>query len=95
MRLCEEGTPGAKRMALSYRVLASDGAHSRLEITLETGRTHQIRAQLAAIGCPVLGDDRYGDRQKNTAARCRTQQLLAKRLVIDGKAFESERELPL
>ena len=95
MRLCPEGTDGAKRMALSYRVLASDGAHSLLEITLETGRTHQIRAQLAAIGCPVLGDDKYGDRAKNKAARCRTQQLLAKTLVIDGKTFESQRELTL
>jgi 23S rRNA pseudouridine1911/1915/1917 synthase len=36
------------------------GALTRIEIELGSGRYHQIRAQLAAIGCPIAGDDRYG-----------------------------------
>lgn len=51
---------GARRCALAYRTVARRGGVSLLEIELHTGRYHQIRAQLAASGCPVLGDDRYG-----------------------------------
>jgi len=51
--------------------------------------------QMAAIGHPVLGDDKYGDRAFNRLRKQKTQQLLAKRLEIDGRAFESLRELEL
>ncbi|MPN26549.1 hypothetical protein SDC9_173974 [bioreactor metagenome] len=60
-----------------------------------TGRTHQIRVQMAAAGYPVLGDDKYGDRAFNKAQKRRTQALLAKRLELDGHVFESFRELEL
>lgn len=55
-------TPGAeaKPAALNYKVLRSTGNDSLLEVILETGRKHQIRAQLAAIGHPILGDRKYG-----------------------------------
>lgn len=43
-----------------YRVVASGNGLSKLELTLETGRRHQIRVQLAAAHCPVVGDERYG-----------------------------------
>ena len=52
--------PDAQFAALDYRVLASDGATSLLEIQLETGRTHQIRLQAGARGFPLLGDELYG-----------------------------------
>ncbi len=52
--------PGAKRAVLEYRVLARTGKFTLAEITLETGRYHQIRAQLAASGCPIVGDSLYG-----------------------------------
>lgn len=42
-----------------YRVLGTDRKRSLLELTLETGRRHQIRVQLAAAGCPIVGDKRY------------------------------------
>jgi len=45
-----------------YRVLGAGNKRSLLEITLETGRRHQIRVQLAAAGCPIVGDKRYGAR---------------------------------
>ncbi len=51
-----EGTPLAKEARLTYKV-REDGL---LEIVLDTGRYHQIRAQLAAIGCPIRGDQKYG-----------------------------------
>jgi len=95
VRLCREGDAGAQRCELEYRVLQSDGEASLLEIELFTGRTHQIRVQMAAIGHPVLGDDKYGDREFNKLRKKRTQQLLAKRLEIDGRVFESLRELGL
>lgn len=93
--LCSESDAGAQRCELSYRVLTSNAESSLLEIELYTGRTHQIRVQMAAIGCPVLGDDAYGDRALNKEQRVKTQRLLAKRLEIDGQIFESERELSL
>ena len=43
-----------------YRVMRSAGARALLELTIETGRKHQIRVQLASIGHPVVGDDKYG-----------------------------------
>jgi len=95
MRICEKDVPGAQRMALSYRVLENSGELAKLEITLETGRTHQIRAQMAAAGHPVLGDEKYGDFVMNKKYRVRRQQLLAKELEIEGRHFVSEKELDL
>ena len=51
---------GARECILHYRVLKRVSGMTLVEIVLETGRYHQIRAQLAACGCPVLGDGRYG-----------------------------------
>ena len=95
MRLCKKDAPGALRMELSIRVLAQKGGLSLCEITLFTGRTHQIRVQCAALGAPVLGDDKYGDREANKRYHARRQQLLAKRLTVLGKTFTSEKELTL
>ncbi len=55
-----ETTPGAKRAALSYRVLETLGDRSLVEIELETGRMHQIRVQFAARSWPIVGDRQYG-----------------------------------
>lgn len=48
------------RVELSYEVVKSNGKFSLLKIKLGTGRSHQIRAQLSAIGCPIVGDVKYG-----------------------------------
>ena len=53
-------TEGAKKAELEYSVLDVKGEFSLLEIKLFTGRSHQIRAQLKAIGCPIYGDQKYG-----------------------------------
>ena len=95
MRLVPEGTPGALKMELSYRIVEARGGLSKAEIQLVTGRTHQIRVQMAALGCPVLGDDKYGDREANKRYKQKRQLLLAKRLTVGGKTFTSTRELTI
>lgn len=55
----------SKRAELSYRLLASSDKYHLLEIDLKTGRHHQIRTQLAAIGCPIKGDLKYGFPRSN------------------------------
>ena len=57
--------PGAKTCQTNYRVLASSGGLSLVECELITGRTHQIRAQFAHAGHPLLGDGKYGKLNKN------------------------------
>lgn len=59
------GTKDAKRAVLSYKVIAQGERYNLLEINLETGRHHQIRCQLAAIGCPIKGDLKYGAKRSN------------------------------
>ena len=55
----------AKKAVLNYRVVIHGDRYTLLEINLETGRHHQIRAQLAHIGCPIKGDLKYGARRSN------------------------------
>lgn len=50
----------SQKAVLSYKVVGNDNGYYYLEIDLETGRHHQIRAQLAKIGCPIVGDVKYG-----------------------------------
>ena len=58
--------PDAKLASLDYRLLASSrGGYHLLEIELHTGRHHQIRCQLAHIGCPIKGDLKYGAPRSN------------------------------
>ena len=55
----------AKQAILSYKTLAKGDHYTLLEVNLETGRHHQIRCQLAAIGCPIKGDLKYGAKRSN------------------------------
>ena len=59
------GTQDAKRAVLTYKAIAQSDRYTLLEINLETGRHHQIRCQLAAIGCPIKGDLKYGAKRSN------------------------------
>ena len=79
--------PGAKHALTAYRTLATSDGLSLLECRLMTGRTHQIRAQFADAGHPLLGDTQYGDARLNARYGRNYQALYAHRLVF---AFETD-----
>lgn len=56
---------GAKKAVLDYKVIWKGDRYTLLSIVLHTGRHHQIRSQLAAIGCPIKGDLKYGSKRSN------------------------------
>jgi len=89
------GGRGARHARTHFRVIEALPADSLLEVRLETGRTHQIRAHLAAIGHPVVGDPRYGHGARYGLAR---QFLHSARLgfthPITGERLELESVLP-
>ena len=57
--------PGSKKAILKYRVAGYTDRYTLLEVNLLTGRHHQIRCQLAAMGCPIKGDLKYGAKRSN------------------------------
>ena len=59
---------GVREAVLEYRIVAAAGTNSLAEITLHTGRTHQIRVQFASRRHPLYGDGKYGSRQKGAIA---------------------------
>ena len=96
VRILDHQVPGARPIVTGYETLES-GPVSRLRVHLITGRTHQIRAHLAALGHPVLGDDLYGDRDYNRLRKCRSLRLCATSLTLstsgrlpdlDSRTFE-------
>ncbi len=62
--VAKEDDPDARECLLDYKVLKKSENQTLLEIQLHTGRYHQIRAQLAAISCPIVGDEKYGSKIK-------------------------------
>jgi len=91
---------GGKNIETRYRVLREKNGNSLLEVLLVTGRTHQIRAHLAHIGHPLLGDGKYGKNRAEKGRGYKYQALYAYKLVFDtvsgddllsyleGKSFE-------
>lgn len=71
---------GGKKIITGYEVLSSKSGLSLCEINLITGRTHQIRAHMAHIGCPLLGDGKYGINDLNRRYNVKTQALCAYKL---------------
>ena len=57
--------PNSKKAILNYRVIGSSDNYYLLEVDLKTGRHHQIRCQLAKMGCPIKGDLKYGAKRSN------------------------------
>ena len=75
--------PGGKTAITDYKVLETRGELSLVEIGLETGRTHQIRATMADLGCPLLGDGKYGRGDVNRRYGETRQALYAYKLTFD------------
>ena len=65
VKIYKKPVPNSKEIITEYKVLKSDGKKTLAEIKLHTGRTHQVRAHMAFIGCPLVGDSKYGRDKKN------------------------------
>lgn len=95
-------TSSNKTIITSYKVLKTKENLALVEVDLVTGRTHQIRAHMAYIGCPLLGDGKYGINKINREYNVRTQALYSYKLVfrfktdagilsyLDNKSFETD-----
>ena len=90
---------GGVTILTEYSVVQRADNLALVKINLHTGRTHQIRAHMAHIGCPVLGDNKYGDERLNGQYALSRQCLVAKKIefsrlsgklaYLNGRSFES------
>lgn len=102
VRVSERSMPGGKEIETRYKTLAVSGRLALLQVELITGRTHQIRAHLASIGCPILGDSKYGNNAANRELKLKYQALCAWQLTfpvltnpllqgVSGRSFQAEK----
>lgn len=73
----------AKPIETQYKVVKRQQGSSIIEVTLMTGRTHQIRAHMAYLGYPILGDDKYGSNDLNRKFKVKKMRLTASRLAFN------------
>lgn len=92
VRVLSREESGAQYALTRYRTLRAEGGITLAECLLETGRTHQIRAQFAAAGHPLLGDTQYGDRAVNEKSISRFQQLYAWKITFSFAEDAGEME---
>ena len=74
---------GAKKILTKYSVLKTNNNLTLCEVELLTGRTHQIRAHMSSIGCPILGDNKYGNKKLNQKYSLSKQCLYSYKLAFD------------
>lgn len=74
---------GAKKILTKYSVLETNNNLTLCEVELLTGRTHQIRAHMSSIGCPILGDNKYGNKKLNQKYTLSKQCLYSYKLAFD------------
>ncbi len=82
VKVYDQPQSGAEKIVTEYKVLEARGEFTKMEVTLHTGKTHQIRAHLAHVGHPIVGDMKYGNEQKNKELKINRQCLVAKELAF-------------
>lgn len=98
VKIYDNHVKGSAPIKTGYKLIKTDGETSVLEIELFTGKTHQIRAHLAYIGYPIVGDGKYGDFAFNKKYGVNSQMLTATSITfrfekesvlsyLDGKTF--------
>ncbi len=91
----ENEREGYRRAELDYRLAGTSERYFLLEIALKTGRHHQIRAQLAAIGCPIKGDLKYGAPRSNPdGSICLHARCISFKHPVTGSCIRIEAPLP-
>ncbi len=103
VQIFDKEKEGCKKIITEYTVIKPSPALSVCEVLLHTGRTHQIRAHMAHIGHPLLGDEKYGNRKLNARYRLKRQALYSYKITfaftspagclenLNGKSFEVEK----
>ncbi len=86
----DEYFKGSKEIITRYKTLTKKDGISLLEVELVTGRTHQIRAHMAHVGCPLLGDGKYGINREEKHRGYKFQALYAYRLSFDKTGTENK-----
>lgn len=90
--ISDRKTPKNKTIITKYKVLKKKGNLALVDVDLITGRTHQIRAHMAYLGCPLLGDGKYGINKVNQQYHVKTQALYSYKLkftfTTDGGILE-------
>ncbi len=100
VRIVNRPLPGCLSVETQYEIMRTSGRVALLKVNLITGRTHQIRAHMASIGCPIVGDSKYGDNRINRELKIKYQLLCAHKLRfpkietkelrgVSGKTFEA------